>query len=61
MLRRFEEEKIPFEIAKGNCVTREISEVEKILGGLAGTDVTIEIFVHPAHEAKAIEILGEET
>ena len=57
-LKRFEEEKIRFEIDRDDSAIRQMMPFTAITGGYAGTAPMIEIFVHRDDEAKAIEIMG---
>jgi hypothetical protein len=59
-LKRFEEEKVRFEINRDDSAIRQMMPFTAIMGGLSGTAPMIEIFVHPDDEAKAIELMGED-
>ena len=59
-LKRFEEEKVRFEIARDDSAICQMMPFTAIMGGLSGTAPMIELFVHPDDEAKAIEIMGED-
>ena len=57
-LKRFEEEKVRFEINRDDYAIRQMMPFTAMMGGYSGTAPMIEIFVHPDDEAKAIEIMG---
>jgi hypothetical protein len=59
-LKRFEEEKVRFEIDRDDSAIRQMMPFTAITGGYAGTAPMIEILVHPDDEAKAIEIMGQD-
>lgn len=61
LLKRFEEAKLRFEINRDDSAIRQMAPIAVVTGGLSGTAPMIEIFIHPEDEAKAVEIMGEDT
>jgi hypothetical protein len=61
LLNRFEQANLRFEINRDDSPMRQMSPITAFTGGYAGTAQMIEIFVHPDDEAKAVEIIGEDS
>ena len=61
LLGKFEKADLRFEINRDDSSMRQMSPFTAVTGGYAGTAQMIEIFVHPEDEAKAVEILGDDS
>jgi hypothetical protein len=59
ILKRFEQEKIRFQISADNTRMRQMSAVTASLGGYFGAGSLMEIFVHQDDEVKANQILSD--
>lgn len=58
-LKKFEVEKLRFEINRDDAAIRQMTPFTAAMGGYSGTAQLIEIFIHPEDEARAVEIMGE--
>jgi hypothetical protein len=61
LLGKFERADLRFEINRDDSPMRQMNPIMAAFGGYAGTARMIEIFVHPGDEAKAVEILGDDS
>jgi hypothetical protein len=61
LLKKFEQANLRFEINRDDSPMRQMSPFTSATGGYSGTARMIEIFIHPDDEAKAVEILGEDS
>jgi len=59
ILKRFEQEKIRFEISRDDSAVRQMMPFTA-MGGYSGTAPTIELLVHPDDETKARAIISED-
>ena len=61
LLGKFEKADLRFEINRDDSQMQQMSPIVAFTGGYAGTARMIEICVHPDDEAKAVEILGDDS
>jgi hypothetical protein len=57
-LDRFTRENIRFELRRNDDALREMTPFAQVTGGYAGMAPTVELFVHPEDQAKAMEIVN---
>ena len=61
LLNKFKQANLRFEINRDDSPMLQMNPITAFTGGYAGTAQVIEILVHPDDEAKAVEIMGDDS
>ena len=61
LMGKFKEANLRFEINRDDSPMHQMNPITAFTGGYAGTAQVIELFVHAEDEAKAVEILGDDS